>query len=77
MKQLFLLLTIFPSFAVQAQKSKSSKEPQRIFIGVNFSPDYDYRKLKSNGTSPSTGIVLNSRNDNETGKLGYTTGLTG
>jgi Outer membrane protein beta-barrel domain len=75
MKRLFLLLTLFSSFAMQAQKSKSSKEPQQIFIGVNFSPDYTNRKLKNNNGIATTGIVLNSRNDNETGKFGYTTGL--
>jgi Outer membrane protein beta-barrel domain len=75
MKQLFFFPLLLSSLALQAQKTKSSKEPQRIFIGVNFSHDYDYRKLKNNNGSPSTGIVLNSRNDREVGKFGYTTGL--
>jgi hypothetical protein len=75
MKRVFILLTTFFSFAVKGQESKPTKKFNRILIGVNFSPDYNYRSLKSNGGSPSGGLVIESRNDIEIAKFGCTAGL--
>ena len=66
MKQLMLLIAIFAFVTVQAQK---------ILIGYNFSADYNYRTLKNGDGSTSATIVINSRNDDETPRFGYTTGL--
>jgi opacity protein-like surface antigen len=66
MKQIFLLTAILATFTVQAQK---------ILIGYNFSADYNYRTLKNSDGSSSATLVINSRNDEETARFGYTTGL--
>lgn len=66
MKQLLLFLAILASFDASAQK---------ISIGYNFSSDYNYRTLKNNNGSTSAGIAIESRNDDETARFGYTTGL--
>ena len=75
MKIISLLLIIFSALALQAQNTRPAKETNRIFIGVNFSPDYNYRTLKNNDGNASTGFVINSRNNTEIGKFGYSTGL--
>lgn len=72
MKQLLVLISTLVSLTVQGQ---STKPLQKIFIGFNFSPDYGFRALKNNDGNPSTDIVINSRNDIEVAKLGYTAGL--
>jgi len=78
MKRLtFLIATIF-SLSVYGQdtlKSKPTKDFKRVLIGVNFSPDYCYRTLKNNDGSSSSTFVLESRNDREIAKFGYTAGL--
>lgn len=43
-------------------------------MGLNLSPDYSYRTLKSDGTMFS-GSVVSSRNNQEVAKFGYTVGL--
>jgi len=72
MKRLLIFFTAFVSLTVQGQDKNSS---QKILIGFNFSPDYSYRTLKNNDGSFSSDLVINSRNDVEVAKFGYTTGL--
>ncbi len=72
MKQIFLLITTLASFTVQGQETKPI---QKILIGYNFSPDYNFRTLKNNDGSSSSDLVIKSRNDIEISKFGYTTGL--
>jgi len=71
---LFFVLTL-AFCVVHGQETKSQKEQNKISIGFNFSPDYNFRTLKQNGESPSGGLVIKSRNDIEIAKFGYTTGL--
>jgi len=75
MKRVFILLMTFSSFVVQGQESKPSENIKRILIGVNFSPDYNFRTLKNNDGSSSSDLVIKSRNDIEIAKFGYTAGL--
>lgn len=72
MKQLLVLISTLASFTVLGQSTKPLK---KIFFGLNFSPDYSSRILKNNDGNPSTDLVINSRNDIEVAKFGYTAGL--
>ena len=56
-------------------KAQSKKTDNKILIGYNFSTDYNYRTLKNNDGKPMTDIVIESRNENEIAKFGYTTGV--
>lgn len=73
----FLLTTAIAAnlFGQEEQKETPPAEFAKVQIGANFSPDYCFRTLKNNDGSSSSEQVLNWRNENETGKLGYTTGL--
>lgn len=66
MKQVFLLITTLATLTVQAQK---------ILIGYNFSAGYSFRNIKNSDGSTSNGFTVNSRNDIEVAKFGYSTGL--
>jgi hypothetical protein len=72
MKQLLILVTTFASLTVLGQNTNPT---QKILIGFNFSPDYSFRTLKNNDGASSTDLVIKNRNDIETTKFGYTTGL--
>jgi hypothetical protein len=72
MKQLLILVTTLASLPVQGQDTNPT---QKILIGFSFSPDYSTRTLKNNDGSPSSDLVIKSRNDIEGAKFGYTTGL--
>ena len=71
MKKAFLLLTFLVSYTLYAQEANTGS---KVSFGLNFSPDYNFRTVKS------TDIVLQpgfeSWEDNQIGKFGYTTGLT-
>jgi hypothetical protein len=72
MKRVFILVTTLASLTALGQNTNPT---QKILIGFNFSPDYSSRTLKNNDGSPSSDLVINSRNDIEVAKFGYTTGL--
>ena len=55
--------------------AQSKKTDNKILIGYNFSSDYNYRTLKNNDGKAMTDIVIESRNENEIAKFGYTTGF--
>jgi hypothetical protein len=69
---LFFILATFYCLNADAQDSHNARG---FAIGVSISPDVNYRTLKNNDGSFSSGVVVDVRNDNETYKLGYTTGL--
>ena len=75
MRRLFILLATAASFAAQGQENKPAKHLKKIQVGINFSPDYDFRTLKNNDGSSSSGLVIKSRNDAEAVKFGYTAGF--
>jgi len=71
MKKLLFYSFLFLSFNVLGQDNK-------ILIGVNFSPEYSYRMLKSTGKEHEEINIDNwikHLNETETGKFGYTTGI--
>ena len=72
MKQLLILVATFASLTVPGQ---NTNQTQKIIIGFNFSPDYSSRTLKNNDDASSSDLVIKNRNDIETAKFGYTTGL--
>ncbi len=72
MKKTILLLIVFASFTAYAQDATSVS---RISVGFNFSPDYNYRTIQGNEPGDETGNVIESRNDREIAKFGYTTGF--
>ena len=76
MKGFFLFLGIILVITTDAQETQKKEKQKRISIGVNFSPDYDFRTLKNNDGSSSSDFVIKSRNDIETAKFGYATGLS-
>ena len=74
MKKLLILMASFP-FLIHAQETKKSKSNKAVSIGFSFSPDYAYRTLKNNDGSSSSQLKIDSRNEREKGKFGFTTGL--
>ena len=73
----FLLITLLITnlFAQEQQVASSDTEFKKIQIGVNFSPDYCFRTLQNNNSSITNDFIIDSRNEMEKAKLGYTTGL--
>lgn len=65
MKALLLSLFSLATLSAIAQNSPWS-------VGVSFSPKYSYRSLKSSGSEQR---VADIRNDNETPRFGYSTGI--
>lgn len=75
---LFLLCIAAPIAVLGQSTSKASASYANQFqLGINFSPDYCYRKLKTTDNSPETEEVFNSRNNIEYFKIGYSTGING
>ena len=74
MNILFTLVAVIP-FVADAQDSKKNNAGNRIAIGFSFSPDYNNRTLKNNDGSSSSDHVINARNENEQGRISFTTGL--
>jgi Outer membrane protein beta-barrel domain len=70
MKQVLLLITTLVSISLQAQKTI-----KHIRVGYNFSADHNFRTLNNVDGSSSSDFVIKSRNDDETARFGYTTGL--
>jgi hypothetical protein len=69
------LIILTPNlFAQEKEEDVHESDFKRIQIGINFSPDYCYRILKSDD-SENADLVTALRDKNETVKLGYTTGL--
>ena len=75
MKQIFLFLLTIPFYSVRGQETKYHAGKNKLSIGFNFSPDYNFRALKNNDGSSSSDIIIKTRNDAEIGKFGYTTGF--
>lgn len=72
MKWLILLPVVFLTFNMCAQDDDNFR---RVQIGINFSPDYCYRSLRSKEKSPGSTFVMKERNNMEIPKWGYTGGL--
>ena len=72
MKKLLLLLAIIPLFTNAQDNSK--KIGKNISIGLNFSPNYNYRNLLNAHDDQSIGTFIAFRDEREIGKLGYSTG---
>lgn len=78
---LFSLLTLcmFNTYGQDKPEEKPEKKPKpnynKIQIGILFSPDIAYRKLKNNDGSSSSDMIITMRDQNEIAKFGYTTGL--
>jgi hypothetical protein len=74
MKKYLTFLFAFSFFGLFAQE-KPVNNYSRFQFGVNFSPDACYRTLKNTDGSESSDFVIDTRNDMETIKFGYTTGV--
>ena len=66
------LILVLLSFTALSQVSKSSNE-KKFSIGVAFSPDYSFRRLHSK--NEESDFLKDTRNQFESAKFGYTTGL--
>lgn len=78
MKTIILVLTIAITtnlLGQEKQKDSPTADFKKVQIGVTFSPDYCFRTLKNNNGSSASNHVMQSRNDCEIGKVGYTTGF--
>lgn len=73
MKKTFLLIVFMTSYTLYAQEASTGS---KISVGFNFSPDYNYRTVKVSEKGNSPYPDLGNWEDNQIGKLGYTTGLT-
>ncbi len=67
---IFLMLVLGSAYG-QEYKSSSKK----IQLGINYSPDYNYRTLTINNKTQGATQVKDIRNKTESPKFGYTTGL--
>jgi hypothetical protein len=76
MKKIFILFMALSSSIAYAQQSKPAPTTKKKLIGINFSPDYDFRTLSNKDGSASGDLVIKSRNDNEMAKFGFTAGLS-
>jgi len=77
MKRFFIILLLLLPFALFCDTSDStiatdSNKTKKFEIGITFSPDYCFRKLK---TDTESKWIADIRDTLETGKFGYTTGL--
>lgn len=68
---LIFLMFVLGSAYGQDRKSSSKK----IQIGINYSPDYNYRTLTINHKTQGATQVKDIRNKTESPKFGYTAGL--
>lgn len=75
MKLIFFSLLAILFYPAHAQQPKKQKAQSRLSVGINFSPDYSFRTLKNDDGSSSADLVIKNRNDVETAKFGFTTGL--
>lgn len=66
-----LAISFFGSFAQEIP----TKKLNRFQFGVSFSPDVCYRTLKNTDGSSTSDAIITLRNDMETIKFGYTTGM--
>jgi len=74
MKNITLVLLILFYFNTFAQDTTITTGYKKVLIGINFSPDYCYRTLFNNNSSNISNIIIESRNNRETAKIGYTIG---
>ena len=72
MKKTIFLLIAIASFKASAQDAKTES---KFSIGFNFSPDYNFRTIKSSENGSGVDVVVESRNEREIEKFGYTTGF--
>ena len=78
MKIAIIFVLVFVSFFAFGQSIETIVPKvggRSILIGVNFSPDYCFRTVKSNGNNIYDQYFVISANENEMPKLGYTTGI--
>lgn len=69
MKYILILL------GLAAFRSFGQEDMSRFQLGVNFSPDVNYRILENNDGTEMSDAIINSRDDREIPKFGYSTGL--
>ena len=69
MKKLFFFLLFLPT-CLWGQGEFSN-----IQIGASFSPDYNYRMLKSIGEISYFDKMIDDKNNEKIGKFGYTTSI--
>ncbi len=76
-KQILSWLTICTLAAngQPAGKTKLNKAYNKRLIGFNISPDYCNRTLKNNDGAGSSGMIIDLRNKQETGRIGFTAGF--
>jgi len=67
---LFFCFALLFATALTAQTA-----PKRFQFGVNYSADYAFRTLKQSDNDPYTKLEFDRRNERESAKYGFTTGL--
>ncbi len=74
MRRLTLLLTMVISLV--ASGHPDTTETPKLLLGVTISPDICYRTLANDGSSSIATSIMNSRNEGESPKLSYSTGVS-
>lgn len=75
MRCLYFIITLLSHFISYSQTKENNN--MSFLISINYSPDYCSRLLKNSDGSLFTDVIIDGRNNSETAKLGYTTGLNG
>ncbi len=71
----FILVFIIQSASFSQTNEQTS--PNRLTLGLNFSPDYCYRTLVANNSEQQySDVITNYRDSVESPKFGYTAGIT-
>ena len=73
MKLLTLPGLLLLSLLAHAQTHEAPEK--RVYLGINFSPDYSYRALSGDGAQVTSDLI-EGRNSIEEAKFGYTQGLS-
>lgn len=67
---------VAPASESKTSSAENSEELKKWQIGINVSLDYCYRTLKNNDGSFTSSYVIDSKNEYEVPKIGYTVGLS-
>src|ERR1035437_1411019 len=81
MKKIILILLCFSTLYIYGGNNQDTTARKGKWkIGINFSPDYCYRKLDSTGINNNYGdpisFIIHERDSMEIPKFGFTTGIS-
>lgn len=73
---IYLLLILFTANLFGQETTESpNNDFKKILVGISFSPDYCFRTLSNVDGSSISNLIIDSRNNQESAKIGYTAGF--